>query len=81
MSGIREGIHCEKGPLVSHANPALTPRARLKVAQLVVDQSVNIMAGVDVSDEAGGDGSNGTLIIKGFNFWGGTSVQLRKSEK
>jgi hypothetical protein len=24
--------------LVSHANPALTPRARLRVAQLVVDQ-------------------------------------------
>jgi hypothetical protein blinB_10412 len=47
----------------------------------VIDQSVNIMAGVDVSDEAGGNGSNGTLIIKGFNFWGGTSVQLRKSEK
>ena len=81
MSGIREGIHCEKGPLVSRANPALTPRARLKVAQLVVDQSVNIMAGVSITEEADGDGSNGTLVIKGFNFWGGTSVMLRNPEK
>ena len=44
----------------------------------VIDQSVNIMAGVDVSEKADGDGSNGTLIIKGFNFWGGTSVLLRE---
>ena len=44
----------------------------------VIDHSVNIMAGVHVSNEAAGDGSNGTLIITGFNFWGGTSVLLRK---
>ena len=28
--------------LVSHANAALTPRARLRVAQLVIDQKVPI---------------------------------------
>ena len=44
----------------------------------VIDHSVNIMAGVHVANAAAGDGSNGTLIIKGFNFWGGTSVLLRK---
>ena len=44
----------------------------------VIDHSVNIMAGVYVSNEAAGDGTNGTLVITGFNFWGGTSVLLRK---
>ena len=47
----------------------------------VIDQSVNIMAGVSIAEEADGDGSNGTLVIKGFNFWGGTSVMLRNPEK
>ena len=42
MSGDCEVVHCQKGPLVSHANAALTPRARLKVAQLVVDQGFPI---------------------------------------
>lgn len=42
MSGTCEDIHCQKGPLVSHANAALTPRARLRVAQLVVDNHVPI---------------------------------------
>ncbi|WP_082793910.1 DUF1707 SHOCT-like domain-containing protein [Arachnia propionica] len=46
----------------------------------VIDQSVNIMAGVSITEEADGDGSNGTLVIKGFNFWGGTSVMLRNPE-
>ena len=47
----------------------------------VIDQSVNIMAGVSITEEADGDGSNGTLVVKGFNFWGGTSVMLRNPEK
>lgn len=42
MSGTREGVHYQKGPLESHTNAALTPRARLKVAQLVVDQAVPV---------------------------------------
>ena len=37
MSGDCEVVHRQEGPLVSHANAALTPRARLRVAQLVVD--------------------------------------------
>lgn len=42
LSGTCEDIHCQKGPLVSHAHAALTPRARLRVAQLVVDNHVSI---------------------------------------
>jgi len=37
LSGDCEVVHCQEGPLVSHANAALTSRARLRVAQLVVD--------------------------------------------
>lgn len=41
----------------------------------VVDQSLAIMAGNDVK-EAQGDGSNGTLVLKGFLFWAGNDVKL-----
>ncbi|WP_040160991.1 DUF1707 SHOCT-like domain-containing protein [Nigerium massiliense] len=43
---------------------------------LVRDESVAVMAGNDVKREARGDGSNGTLILRGFLFWGGSYVKL-----
>lgn len=46
----------------------------------VIDQSVNIMAGVEIKKRARGDGSNGTLIIRGFNLMGGTTVKLDRSQ-
>lgn len=42
----------------------------------VVDECVAIMAGNDVDAAALGDGSNGTLILRGFLFWAGCDVHL-----
>lgn len=42
----------------------------------IVDQSTNVMGGVEIKKRARGDGSNGTLIIRGFNLMGGVSVRL-----
>lgn len=42
----------------------------------VVDQSIAIMAGNSIDAAAQGDGSNGTLIIKGFLFWAGNDVKV-----
>lgn len=42
----------------------------------VVDQSLAIMAGNDIDAHAQGDGSNGTLILKGFLWWAGSDVKL-----
>lgn len=43
----------------------------------VIDQSVAIMAGNGIAAEAQGDGSNGTLVLRGFLWWGGNDVKLR----
>lgn len=51
---------------------------RVPLGVRVLDQSTAIMAGSDVADNAQGDGSNGTLVIKGFLFWAGHSVQLAR---
>lgn len=45
----------------------------------VIDESIAIMAGNGIDKEAKGDGSNGTLIIKGFLWWAGSDVKLQKS--
>lgn len=42
----------------------------------VVDESTAIMAGNDIDANAQGDGSNGTLILRGFLFWAGSDVKL-----
>lgn len=42
----------------------------------VVDDSLAIMAGNDIDREARGDGSNGTVILKGFLWWAGHDVKL-----
>lgn len=44
----------------------------------VIDQSVAIMAGNDIKRRAQGDGSNGTLVLKGFLWWGGNDVKLAR---
>ena len=41
----------------------------------VIDQSMAIMAGNEIKPEAQGDGSNGTLIIKGFLWWAGNEIK------
>lgn len=41
----------------------------------ILDQSLAIMAGNDIQS-AQGDGSNGTLVLKGFLWWAGNSVKL-----
>lgn len=46
----------------------------------VVDESIAIMAGNEVKKKARGDGSNGTLILRGFLFWAGSTVRLAKEE-
>ncbi len=47
----------------------------------IVDESVAIMAGNDIDRDAHGDGSNGTLILRGFLFWAGSDVHLDKRFK
>lgn len=42
----------------------------------VVDESLAIMAGNDIHRGARGDGSNGTLIIRGFLWWAGHDIKL-----
>lgn len=42
----------------------------------VVDESIAIMAGNDVAADARGDGSNGTVVLKGFMWWAGHDVKL-----
>lgn len=47
----------------------------------VVDESVAIMAGNGIKPKAQGDGSYGTLILRGFLFWGGNDVKLDKRDR
>lgn len=47
----------------------------------VVDDSIAIMAGNDVKRQAMGDGSNGTVVIKGFLWWAGSEVRLEKQRR
>ena len=47
----------------------------------VIDQSVAIMAGNGVARDAQGDGSNGTLVLKGFLWWGGNDVKLTTPQR
>lgn len=42
----------------------------------IVDESVNVLGGNDIKSNALGDGSNGSLIIKGLNLMGGNEVLL-----
>lgn len=47
----------------------------------VVDKPLAIMGGNDIRKEARGDGSNGTLILRGLAFWGGNDVRLDKRQE
>lgn len=42
----------------------------------VMDRTLSIMAGVTIAHGAQGDGSCGTLVLRGFVFWAGISVEL-----
>ena len=42
------------------------------------DETINIMAGNEIHRAARGDGSNGTLILKGFSLMAGHDVRLAK---
>ncbi len=42
------------------------------------DDTINIMAGNEIRGSAKGDGSNGTLILKGVSFMAGHDVHLAK---
>lgn len=45
----------------------------------VVDRTVSILAGNSISRGAQGDGSRGTLVLKGFSWWGGHRVVLARA--
>lgn len=47
----------------------------------VLDESIAIMAGNDIDRAARGDGSNGTVILKGFLWWAGHDVKLGSSRR
>lgn len=47
----------------------------------IIDQSTAIMAGNDIHRDAQGDGSNGTLVLKGFLFWAGHDVKLEDPDR
>ncbi len=42
----------------------------------VVDESSSFLGGVAIDKKTRGDGSNGTVVIRGFNFMGGVNVRL-----
>ncbi len=42
----------------------------------IIDNTVNFLAGNDIARNAQGDGSNGTLILDGFNLMAGHDVKL-----
>lgn len=42
------------------------------------DETINIMAGNSIHGSAKGDGSNGTLVLKGFSLMAGSDVRLAK---
>lgn len=44
----------------------------------VVDESLAVMAANTIKPKAQGDGSNGTLVLKGLLFWAGNTVSLAK---
>ncbi|MGC2940500.1 MULTISPECIES: DUF1707 SHOCT-like domain-containing protein [unclassified Brevibacterium] len=44
----------------------------------VRDETINIMAGNEIRRSAQGDGSNGTVVLKGFSLMAGHDVRLAK---
>lgn len=47
----------------------------------VVDHTINVMAGNSVKSNASGDGSNGTLILKGLSLMAGNDVHLLPDDR
>ena len=44
----------------------------------VIDECLAVMAGNDIDRSARGDGSNGTLVRRGFLFWAGHDIHLQR---
>lgn len=44
----------------------------------IVDESFAVMAGNEIKGKAKGDGSNGTLVLRGFLFWAGHTIRRGK---
>ncbi|MGD7705662.1 DUF1707 SHOCT-like domain-containing protein [Microlunatus sp. Y2014] len=44
----------------------------------IIDKCISVMAGNGIEQEARGDGSRGTLILKGFSLMAGNDVKLDK---
>lgn len=45
----------------------------------IIDRTISIMAGNDISKKAQGDGSNGTVILTGFSLMAGHDIKLDKN--
>lgn len=56
-------------------------KVRVPEGVKVVDEATYIMAGSDTSACSDGDGSNGVLVLRGFNLWGGSDFKLTKPEQ
>lgn len=42
----------------------------------IIDRTFNVMCGVSMDEGVRGDGSMGTLVLRGFHLMGGTTVTL-----
>lgn len=47
----------------------------------VIDESIAILGGVDIKRDARGDGSNGTVVLRGFMMMGGGEVKLGREQQ
>lgn len=66
-------ITVESASIMGGSNIYVPPGVR------VVDETVNIMGGNSIRKKAAGDGSGGTVILKGFNLMGGHDIKLDRS--
>lgn len=54
---------------------------RIPPGTVVVDEGTYLMAGSDTSACRDADGSNGVVVVRGFNLWGGSDFKRPKREK
>lgn len=66
-------VTIESASIMGGSNIYVPPGVR------VVDETVNVMGGNSIRRKAAGDGSGGTVILKGFNLMGGHDVKLDRS--
>lgn len=46
----------------------------------IIDKMISVMAGNDINKSARGDGSNGTLILTGFQLMAGNAIKLARGK-